>query len=362
MTAKKRKRKRGVLIYVSVLAGVFLMCFAMLALTILWALQKPIDSVEGPSTIKPSTTAEVAEKVKPCVVLIQVSNDISTGSGTGFFLTSDGYIATNQHVIEDAKKISVTLFNGTVLDARLVGYRAEDDLAVIKIEGEGYPVVKIGNSDILRAGDVAIAIGNPGGASGGWTTTQGIVSATNRIASIEEPAYYSEIKMLQTDAQVNPGNSGGPLCNDQGEVIGIITSKMSDYEGMGYAIPINEAILTLNAIMEGKLDGFVSSVSNSRPKVGITGLEITKGETFTLDGETYTAPVDGFFVTVVSPKTGAYGIVNVGDIVCGINGVTVTNFETFKAELYKCYVGQKVSFDLYRRGQKMTLQITLGVS
>lgn len=373
---KEKTGKRGILVYVTVLASVFLVCFAMLAATVWWTMQNPntptqpqVPSQTQPEQTNPNpqpgvkpNTVVVAEKVKPSVVLIQVATETASGSGTGFFLTENGLIATNYHVVEDAVQILVTLYSGEEHDATLVGYRAEDDLAIIKIAGIGYPPAAIGNSDVLMAGDVAIAVGNPGGVDGGWTTTQGIISATDRTISVEELTYFSEMKMLQTDAQVNPGNSGGPLCNDAGEVIGVITRKMTDFEGMGYAIPINEAMLTLRAIMENKLDGFVSSVSKSRPKVGITGSEIAKGEQFTLGGKKYTAPVPGFFVLEVLETNGAYGIVEVGDIICAVNGVTVTGLESFKNELYKCYVGQKVSFDLYRRGQKMTVEITLGVS
>lgn len=373
---KEKKGKRGLLIYVTVLAAVFIVCFSMLAATVWWSVQNsgilpeetPPKATTPPSAQAPSTpeetpsTANVVEKIKPSVVLIEVGRSDSSGSGTGFFLSDDGYIATNYHVVEGAILIRVTLYNGTKMNAELIGYRAEDDLAIIKIPGTQYPPLTIGNSDVLMAGDIAIAVGNPGGADGGWTTTKGIISATNRILSVEEDAYFSEMKMLQTDAQVNPGNSGGPLCNEKGEVIGIITRKMSDYEGMGYAIPITDAMRTLDAILEGKLYGFVSSVSQSRPKIGITGSEITKGEEFTLDKKQYSAPVDGFFVLEVATNSGAYGKIEVGDIICAVNGVTVTDLESFKNELYKCYVGQKVTFELYRKGLKKTVQITVGVS
>ncbi len=355
---ENEKGKRGLLVYVAVLVGVFLVCFAMLAATVWWTGQSA-----GSSPVQdPTSTTAVADAVKPSVVLVQSASTSTAGNGTGFFITSSGYIATNYHVVANAKEITVTLYSGEKVNAALVGYRSEDDLAVLKIEGRGYPAVAIGNSDALAVGHIAIAIGNPGGADGGWTTTQGIISALDRTIPVEEAAYFSEMKMLQTDAPVNPGNSGGPLCNSAGEVIGIVTRKISDYEGIGYAIPINEAMRTLQAIMDDKLDGFVSSVSKSRPKVGITGSEIVKGAKFTLGNQTYTAPAPGFFVTAVSPGTGAYGIVEAGDILCSVNCVTVTDLESFKNELYKCYVGQKVSFELYRKGQKMTVEITLGVS
>ena len=358
---KEIKGKRGIVIYASVLTAVFLICFAMLAVTVVWYGQNSTQ----PPVINQSqalTTNQVSELVNPSVVLISASSATSAGTGSGFFLTSDGYIATNYHVVKGAAYLKVTLYSGEVLDAKLVGYRAEDDLAVIKIDGRGYSTITIGDSSALAVGDVSIAIGNPGGTDGAWSTTQGIISALNRTISVEEDAYFSEMKMIQTDTPVNPGNSGGPLCNDRGEIIGVITRKMTDFEGIGYAIPINEAMLTLNAIMEKKLDGFVSAVSKSRPKIGITGSEITPGDKFTLGAKEYTAPVAGFFVTDVSPNTGAYGIVEIGDILYSVNGVTVTDLDSFKAELYKCYVGQKVTFEIYRRGQKMTIQITLGVT
>ena len=355
---EKEKGKRGLLVYVLVLAGVFLVCFVMLAATVLWT-----GPNAGFSPVQdPTNTTAVADVIKPSVVLIQSVSTTSAGNGTGFFITSNGHIATNYHVVANAKEITVTLYSGENVNAALVGYRAEDDLAVLKIEGRGYPAVAIGNSDALAVGHIAIAIGNPGGAEGGWTITQGIISALDRTVSVEEASYFSEMKMLQTDAPVNPGNSGGPLCNGAGEVIGIVTRKIGDYEGIGYAIPINEAMRTLQAIMDDKLDGFVSSVSKSRPKVGITGSEIVKGEKYILGTQTYTAPTSGFLVSTVSTGTGAYGIVKAGDIVCAVNGITVTDLESFKKELYKCYVGQKVSFDLYRNDQKMTVEITLGVS
>ena len=383
---KEKKRKRGLWIYVILLTCIFLISFAILAVTVIWSINHPnafpnnqssqpeqsavtTPTDTDPEGIEPPTQSQenanitgVVEKIKKSVVLIEVGGSNSSGSGTGFFLTSDGYIATNCHVIEDAILIRVTLYDGTIKNARLVGYRAEDDLAIIKIDGTQYQPLAIGDSDVLMAGDVAIAVGNPGGSDGAWTTTKGIVSATNRIVSVEEPAYFSEMKMIQTDAQVNPGNSGGPLCNEKGEVIGIITRKMTDFEGMGYAIPITDAMRTLNAIMQGKLDGFVSTVSKSRPKIGITGSEIAKGELFEVDRVEYVAPVSGFFVLEVTTNSGAYGIVEVGDILYSVNGVTVTDLESFKTELYKCYVGQKVTFELYRKGQKMTVQITVGVS
>lgn len=351
-----KKKKRGIAVYVTVLASVFLVCFALLAATIIWYQGNGIPQAGQ------STTGKVSETVSPSVVLIQASSTYSASNGTGFVLTEDGYIVTNYHVVAGASYIGVTLYDGQMQDAELVGYRAEDDIAVLKIPGRGYPAVTLGDSDYMSVGDVAIAIGNPGGADGAWSTTQGIISALDRVISIEENDYFSEMTMLQTDAPVNPGNSGGPLCNAYGEVIGIVTRKMTDFEGVGYAIPINAAIRTIDAILNDELDGFVSTVSKSRPKVGITGTAIVQGDEFQLGGVTYAAPTSGFIVTDIVPNSGAYGVFEIGDIVCGINGTTISDLDTLTNELYKCYVGQTVTFEVWRRNEKVTLQVTIGVS
>lgn len=351
-----KKKKRGIVVYVTVLASVFLICFALLTATIIWYHNTDVPQVTQ------TTANTVSELVSPAVVLVQASSPYASSNGTGFVLKEDGYIVTNYHVIAGASIIAVTLYDGNVQDAELVGYRAEDDIAVLKIPGRGYPTVAIGSSDAMRVGDVAIAIGNPGGEDGAWSTTQGIISALDREISIEEASYYTEMTMLQTDAPVNPGNSGGPLCNANGEVIGILTRKMTNYEGVGYAIPINAAMRTINAILNDELDGFVSTVSKSRPKIGITGAAIVAGDEFQLGGVTYAAPANGFIVTDILPNSGAYGVFQVGDIVCGINGTTISDLQTLTDELYKCYVGQTVTFEVWRRNEKVTLEVTIGVS
>lgn len=372
---KRKKRKRRALVTGLTALVALLLVTASVGATVLWGLQN-FDFTSVPQepqtnqnqqqeTQKPQsalTATAIAEMLNPAVVFVRAAHDSSVSNGTGFFISSDGYIVTNHHVIEDALRIQVTLYDGTDLSATVVGYRAEDDIAVLKVDGNNYPSVQIGDSNALKPGDVAVIVGHPSGEDGKWSTTQGVISALNRVLSIEEASYFCEIKMIQTDATANPGNSGGPLCNDRGEVVGIITRKKTDYEGMNYAIPITEAMLTVDAILNGKLDGFVSSVSQSRPKIGVTGVEILKGDIYVVDKVEYTAPVPGFWVSEVSPNSNAYGIIKVGDIICGLNGVTVSDFDTFKTELYKCHVGQRVTFELYRKNQKMTVQFIIGMA
>jgi serine protease Do len=254
------------------------------------------------------------------------------------------------------------LNSGYYYNAKVVGFCEAEDLALIKIEGTHFPAAKIGNSLSLKVGEKTVVVGNPGGMDAPFSTMEGIVSALDRKVLVDMGNYGVELSMIQTSAPVSHGNSGGPLFNAKGEVIGIITRKRTTYEGMSYAIPITDAMRTVNAILAGELEGFVSTVSKSRPKIGITGTNIARGERFTLGGREYTAPAPGFFVIEVSANTAAYGKIEIGDILCSVNGVTVTDMDSFKNELYKCYVGQNVTFEIYRRGQKITVQIVIGVS
>lgn len=247
---KKSRRKKGAWIYAIVMATAFLLCFAMLIGVLAWygvtGRHKKISS--------PLNASEISDIISPSTVLIYTKRkDGSYASGTGFFLTSDGYIATNYHVISNGSEYEVTLYSAKIVSAKLVGYDKANDLAVLKIEGSRYPTAPLGDSDAVMVGDAAIVIGHPSGAHGAWTVTQGIISAVDRQTTLNGKTY----KMLQTDAAVNPGNSGGPLCNDRGEVIGVVTQIMLDQdgnrnEGFGMAIPINKAITVLNGIIEKK--------------------------------------------------------------------------------------------------------------
>ena len=257
----KQKKRSGALVYALVMTAVFAVCLALLIGVLVWY---DVDVEQN------MTVAEVSEAVSPATVLIYATGTSSYGYGTGFFIRSNGYIATNYHVVQDKTEISVTLYSGQVLGAKLIDYSVPDDLAVLKVEGSGFPTVSVGNSDALRVGELAIAIGNPSGTDAAWTTTQGIISALNREVTVTGTGTIEELTMIQTDAPVNPGNSGGPLCNARGEVIGIVTRKLSDYEGIGFAIPINGAMKILNTIVDtGSASGIQSSISKVRPTIGI---------------------------------------------------------------------------------------------
>ena len=311
-----------------------------------------IHPTETPRTM---SVAEVSEAVNPATVLIYAATTTESGYGTGFFVRENGYIVTNYHIIENARLINVTLYSGEELGAQMVWYNATDDLALIKVDGEGYPTLRIGNSDTVQVGDVAIAIGNPAGNLCPWTTTQGIISAVNREITLEGTRSIVDMVMLQTDAQVNPGNSGGPLCNDRGEVIGIVARKMSDYEGLGLAIPINGAMEYINAFLTtGSTDHVVSSLSRQRPTIGIQAVSVKTGDQITAS---FSAPQDCVLVDSVSMGGAAYGILKPGDLILSANGKTITKMDDLKEILYTCRMGDTLTFKVNRFGEILDLTV-----
>lgn len=367
-----KQRKHGILVYAIAMASVFAVCILLLIGVILWTEGDRIyDSedwddgdYEGFFELPEidgdmNTVGAVSAVVKPSTVLIETTVTDGTGYGTGFFLTDDGYIATNYHVIKRAESIRVTLYSGKSYSATVVGFYEPDDLAVIKIDGEGFREIEIGDSDSIHVGDTVIAIGNPSGTAGAWTTTQGIVSALDRRVESQVDGFTGTIKMIQTDTPVNPGNSGGPLCNEGGEIVGIVTQKLSGYESIGFAIPINEAMVTLEAIMNGEEDSFTSSVTQRRPVIGVTVQNIYKGESFTLGKEEFVAQTDGILITEVTKGGAADGVLEVGDILFSFGGRTVKDLSDLTALLYEYEQGDTVSVKLYRGDEIKTVSVKL---
>jgi len=283
----------------------------------------------------------------------------SSGVGSGFIIDPKGYILTNYHVVEGARKIDVTLSEGKKYPGRVVGYDKRSDLAVIKIDAENLPALPLGDSDKLEPGQFAIAIGNPYGLN--RTVTLGIVSALNR--TIVEPNGVRLENLIQTDAAINPGNSGGPLINIKGEVIGINTAIKSDAQGIGFAIPINKAKqIADKLIKEGKI---------TYPWIGIRGYAITPDM---LDYIKF--PVNkGVVIAEVVPggpadKAGLKGgnrviyvdstqIIVGGDIITKIDGKPVESMEELRAEIQKRKVGDTVVLTYIRGGKEYTVKVKL---
>lgn len=359
---KKRKsqKKKSAAIYALVMALAFSICLCFLG-GVIYVNSKTDDGA--------LTTAEVAELVNPSTVLITASGN---GYGSGFFIRSDGYILTNSHVVNGASEILVTMYDGTVLTAILKWSSTTDDLALIKVEGKNFPAIRIGSSASLKIGDTAIAIGNPAGDTCSWSTTQGVISSTAREITLESSTAIIDMTLLQTDAQVNHGNSGGPLCNDRGEVIGIVVRKMTSYidqngntvfyEGLGFAIPIDGAMELVNAYLEtGSTANVRSSIARVRPTIGIQAAAVKKGDVI-VESTSYQAPVDGILVVGLTKGGPAIGILEAGDIIVEMNGVKTIDMDQLRALLYEHRAGDSVELKINRFGEEMTVTLVLGVA
>lgn len=297
----------------------------------------------------------VAEACADSVVEIRtesVQNDIrfgqfvSEGAGSGVIVTADGYIATNNHVIDGASKINVTLASGKEYAATLIGKDAKTDLAVIKISENTLKAATLGTSASLKVGEPVVAIGNPLGELGG-TVTGGMISALDRQIEIDN----EKMTLLQTDAAVNPGNSGGGLFNAQGQLIGIVNAKSSgsDIEGLAFAIPIDTAKNVINQIIS---QGYVSG----RIDLGLTFKE--QGTSFNLFTGVWTR--GGVYIAdVTSNSNAANAGLRRGDIVIAVDGSKISGFADIKKIIDSHNVGDTVSFTVYRNGQSLTLSFRL---
>lgn len=291
---------------------------------------------------------EIVQKVSPSVVGVSCIMNNGTASGTGFVISEDGYIVTNYHVIDGARAISVS-FSMAVekeeFEATLIGGDAQTDIAVLKIEKDNLEAVELGKSEELIVGELAITIGNPLGSELSGTVTAGIISALNRKLTIEN----RDMTLIQTDASINSGNSGGPLINSYGQVIGITSAKVSTIygEGLGFAIPIDEALPIIKDLIE---HGYVKG----RPIVGITGETISD-----IYAEYYDIP-KGFIVRDLTKGGPAeLGGVKVGDIVIGIEGTLIESIEEFNEVKSGYKAGDTITISVYRDEQIVDIEITL---
>lgn len=332
------------------------------------------DSSATAASYQPMNVADMVEKAGPAVVnvesQIKVSSGVDpfmndpffrdffgnnipsqpqsryeTGIGTGFLISSDGYIITNQHVIDGADKITVQVpSKKSKLTAKVVGQDYELDLAVLKIDGTGYPTLSLGNSDKMRVGDGVVAIGEPYGLD--HTVTTGVVSAKGRPVTIENRNYKN---LIQTDAAINPGNSGGPLLNMSGQVIGINTAVNAQAQGIGFAIPINTVNDVLSQLMSGS--------KIVRPYMGIQMTDIDQDVISQLN---LPANTSGVLVVKVLPGTpAAKAGLTEGDIIKKIDDKTMTESTEVQNYIESKKVGQRISLQVQRNGNQAGLLLTL---
>ena len=300
------------------------------------------------------SVVEISRKVGPAVVGVNTkvqrqtifgSTAMASGSGSGIILSADGYIVTNNHVIEGANDITVTLSDGEEHPAVLIGADARTDLAVIKIEGENFPTATLGISSELQVGELAIAIGNPLGNELAGSVTGGYISALNRSITVDD----QEFNLIQTDAAINPGNSGGALVNNYGEVIGINSVKMaaSGVEGIGFAIPIDEAKPIIDDLIA---NGYVKG----RPVIGIMGRDVSEQT-----AAYYDIPV-GIYVVETSPYSAAERAgIKPGDVIVAFDGVKVKTMDELNTEKEKHLAGDTVELTVIREGKELKISLTL---
>ncbi len=276
----------------------------------------------------------------------------SAVSGSGFIVTSDGYIITNYHVIEDAYKggyeVTVMLYNGDSYTASIVGFEKDNDIAVLKIDADGLNPVIIGDSDAMVVGDTVFAVGNPLGELA-YTMTKGMVSALDRDISTtdSQTGVITTINMFQIDAAVNSGNSGGPVYNSKGEVIGVVTAKYSStgVEGIGFAIPINDAVAIANELIT---NGYVSGKAYFGISVSTVSASIAE----------YYNMVEGAYVSVVDENScaGTAGL-KVGDIITKVDDTEILSSSDLVAAKKEYKAGDTAVLTVYRSGEYIELTI-----
>lgn len=315
----------------------------------------PESQGEDYTTTGELSTVEVVDKYADSVVEI-VTETVTTGvfsqqfiqsgAGSGVIIDSKGYIVTNHHVIDGARKISVTLRNGQSYSAKMIGSDAKEDLALLKIEAENLTTAIIGDSDTLKVGQRTIAIGNPLGQLGG-TVTEGIISALDRELVVDGQA----MNLMQTDTAINPGNSGGGMFDSKGNLIGVVVAKSSgsEVEGLGFAIPINDALVVVSDLMEY---GYV----RGRVDIGIEFIDVSSEAVAWMYGLSET----GCYVYNVGRDTNAEEAgFRSGDLVLKVDGKDVKTSDDIEEILKDKKVGDKVEFSIKRGSSmgKVTLEL-----
>lgn len=272
----------------------------------------------------------------------------SASSGSGFILTQDGFVVTNHHVIDGATSVKVTLYDGETYDATVIGSDSDYDIAVLKIDATGLTPVTLGDSSLLNVGDHVLAVGNPLGELT-FSASEGIASSVNRTINVSGIPF----NMIQVTCAVNPGNSGGPLFNSYGEVIGIVSAKYSSYsnttvEGIGFAIPIDDVLAMVKDIMT---DGYVTN----KPYIGITPQNMTAQM-----AQQYRYDVtQGVFVCSVEPGSAAEKAgLQMGDVITKIGDTAISDMNDLNAAKKSYRAGDTVTLTIYRAGGTKEVELT----
>lgn len=366
-TERKNKNKKSNNKFSIIISCVitFIICLILFGLFYKYYLTELVIEktiLEKNVTITDAGIADAVEKVYDSVVVIETYvNDKAYASGTGFVFKEDkknGYILTNNHVITNATSVKVTLTNDKKIDAHIVGSDEYSDIAVLAISKDDViATATLGSSEKMRVGDTTFAVGAPLDASVySWSVTRGILSGKNRLVEVStgnnNNSFFNTtsntflMEVLQTDTAINSGNSGGPLCNSNGEVIGVTNMKLasSSVEGMGFAIPIEQA--------SSYADSIISGTKIIRPYLGVS---VYDGTSF------FNLTSSGVYVQYVEENSpaGKAGIKS-GDKILKINSAQISDTSHFKYELYKYKIGEKIKVTVERNGDEKELNVTLG--
>jgi S1-C subfamily serine protease len=294
---------------------------------------------------------ELPEGVAPEDIPQDGRRRVEQGTGSGFIINGNGQIITNAHVVQGADKVTVTLKDGRVLQGKVMGLDTVTDVAVVKIEGDKLPTVALGDSEKIKAGEWAIAIGNPLGLDN--TVTAGIVSATGRSSS-QVGDGSKRVNYIQTDAAINPGNSGGPLLNANGQVIGMNTAILRNAQGLGFAIPINQVQkISQQLVAKGKVE---------HPFLGVQMLSLTPDVRKQLNEDPQAGlaiDIDrGALIGKIVPNSpAAQGGVKINDIIVAVNGQPVASAGEVQNEVEKSQVGVEMVLGLRRNGQDIQVKV-----
>ena len=376
----EKKKKNSAMVYAISVTIAFVLCFGALVIALIFGIDRTVfegGEADGgnltETVVKTSerivyvreydkesgllTTQEIYDKCLPSTVSILVSDSTTTGNGSGFIISSDGYIVTANHVVEDMTSIKVVLSDGDICEATLIDGNDYTDIALLKIEKNGLEPIAIGSSDDLLVGDTVVAIGTPASTDYAGSLAKGSVSYKNRALKIYNSAgtaVEKKMRLIQTDALVNPGNSGCPLINEYGEVIGIVTMKLNStyYEGMCFAIPIDAAMPIVEAMRDGKdYDSLLGAVSYSPAVLGISGENVSISS---LD-------IEG--VKVAKITSSEYDIatkLKEGDVITEIDGIAVSTITEVRLILDRKIPNETVVITFYRGENRMSASVVLG--
>ena len=326
-----------------------------------------VNKLEKEVTVNEQGIADAVEKVYDSVVVVEnLKGGELQATGTGFiFKKSDNkyYVMTNYHVINGASSVKIQLTNNKELNVEVLGGDSYSDIAILAFESkDDYSIAEIGSSTDARVGDTTFAVGAPvDSTTYSWSVTRGIVSGKDRMVKVTTSSQTSSsdyiMKVLQTDAAINSGNSGGPLCNSNGQVIGITNMKLvsnstSNIEGMGFAIPIEDAIDFANKIINGE--------DITRPTLGVSMLDISSTGLAYYNISVPDNVTNGVVIMSVSKNSAAEeGGLKKGDVILEIDNVKVTSSALLKYELYRHNIGDEITLKINRNGFEKTLKIKL---